>query len=138
MGEQSQRTRGTWTLPVGWALPSAHVVLGHTHRAHVALGLCLWVSNPSHCTHVALGLCLWVSNPSAHVTLGLYLWVSNPSAHVALGLCLWVGHSPAHTWCLGGVGLGTGGAWAIAKYLKEMGTRQDLTILGPCMLHNSK
>jgi hypothetical protein len=43
-----------------------------------------------------------------------------PSAHVALGLCLWVGHSPAHTWCLGCVGLGTSGAWVMAKDSREM------------------
>jgi len=55
-----------------------------------------------------------------HCWWELSLYVSTPSAHVAVGLCLWVEHSSAHTLCLGCAGLGTSGAWIMAKDSTEM------------------
>jgi len=73
MGEQSQRTRGAWTLPVGWALSSAHVVLG----------LCLRFGHfPPHTWHLSSAYELdtpqrtrgaWVTLGWEQVVLGSWL-----------------------------------------------------------------
>jgi hypothetical protein len=107
-----------------------HVALSHTPCAHTwrlvtplahtwCLGYAYGWAIPAHtwCLDSACGL----GTPQR--TRGAWalpqVWAL-PTAHVALELCLWVGYSPAHTWRLGDIGLGTSGAWVMAKYSKEM------------------
>jgi len=49
---------------------------------------------------------------------------------MALELYLWLGHFPAHMWRLGCVGLGTSGAWVMAKDSTEMGLASGPKING--------
>jgi len=144
-----QRTRGAWALASVLGTPCAHVALRYcsvlgTPCTHMVLGLLpggwahsLHIRGPwamPQCwahptTHVALGLVprLW-AHPCAHVALSyclsavalglLSLCWAHLFSHVALWLSAWVLDTPQRT----------RGAWV----------RQDVTILGPCMLQNPK